>query len=68
MHYHIALHTINHMALLPREVVVVLHVEQHVKPEVPGNVLMDERMIRGGVTAHQFHRRPVFLPFFGVEG
>ena len=32
-----------------------------------GQVPVNQRMIRCRVTAHQFHRRPVFLAIFRVE-
>jgi hypothetical protein len=37
---------------LPREVVVVLHVEQHLHAEVLGDVLVNHCVIGSGVMAH----------------
>src|ERR1035437_10858245 len=34
---------------------------------MPRDVFVDEEVIRGGVLAHQFHRRPVFLAVGGIE-
>ena len=48
------------VAFLPGEVVMVLEVELHLSPKVGGDVPMNQRMIGGGVPAHQFHRGPVF--------
>ena len=47
--------------LLPREVVMVLDVEDHLRAELLRDVLVDERVVRRGVAAHQLHRGPVFL-------
>ena len=52
--------------LPPREVVMVLDVEQHLDAERSG----DMRWISAWLAAaysHQFHRRPVFLPRLGRE-
>ena len=59
--------TVDDVPLLPGEVVMVFQVQQHLGPEIGGDVLVDERMVRGGVTAHQLHRRPVFLAFLGIQ-
>ena len=55
------------VAFLPREVVMVFDVQQHACAEMPRDVFVDEEVIRGGVFAHQFHRRPVFPAVGGVE-
>ena len=53
------------MPLAPREVVVVLDVEQHLDAERARDVRVNQRVIRRGVPAHQLHRRPVFLAGLG---
>src|SRR5207237_9125539 len=49
------------MPLSPREVVMILDVEQHVYAERPRDMRVNERMIRRRIFSHQFHGRPVFL-------
>ena len=49
------------MTLAPREVVMVLDVEHHIDAERPGNVLMNQCVIRRRISAHQLHCRPVLL-------
>ena len=61
MHDDFALLAIHDVRFLPREVVMVLDVEDDVCAELVGNVLVDERVVRGGVVVHQVHRGPVFL-------
>ena len=46
---------------------MVLDVEDHVRAELLGDVLVDERVVRRGVAAHQVHRGPVFLAVGVVE-
>ena len=48
--------------LLPREVVVVLQIEQHLRAEIFRDVPVDARVVRRGVSAHQFHRAQYSWP------
>ena len=67
MHDDFALFAVHDVAFFPREVVMVLDVEDHVRAELPRDVLVDERVVRRGVAAHQVHRGPVFLAVRVVE-
>ena len=67
MHDHLALDSVDDVSLFPREVVMVLQVQQHLRPKVPGDVFVNARMVRRRVASHQFHRRPVLLPFLGIQ-
>ena len=61
------LHAVDHVLLFPREVVMVLQIEQHLRAEIRRDVLVNERVVRRGVSAHQFHRGPIFLPFLRIQ-
>ena len=67
MNDHLALLAVDHMAFLPSEVVVVFDVEDDARAELFPNVLVDELMVRGGITSHQVHGVPVFLPILLIE-
>ena len=67
MHDDLALHAVNDVLLLPREVVVVLQIEQHLRAEVLRDVPVNARVVRRRVLAHQLHRVPVFLAFLRIE-
>ena len=67
MHDDFALHAINDMFLFPREVVVVLQIQQHLRAEIFRDVPMNARVVRRGISAHQLHRVPVFLAFLRVQ-
>ena len=55
------------VGLLPREVVVVLDVEHHLRGERLRDVPVDELVVRRRVAPHEVHRLPVLLPGLGVE-
>ena len=61
------LHAIDYVFLFPREVVMVLQVEQHLRAEVRRHVLVDEGVVGRGVAAHQFHRFPILLAFLRIQ-
>ena len=67
MHDDFAFHAINDVLLLPREVVMVLQIEQHLRAEILGDVTVNARVVRRGVLAHQLHRVPVFLALLRIE-
>ena len=67
MNDHFFFHAVDHVPLFPGEVVMVLEVQQHFGAEIGGHVLVDERVVRRGVAAHQLHRRPVFLAFLRIQ-
>src|SRR5436190_2794495 len=67
MHDDFPFHAINDMFLFPREVVMVLQIEQHLRAEIFRDVPMKARMVRRCVAAHQLHRVPVFLAFLRIE-
>ena len=56
------------MRFLPGEVVVVLDVEHDMSTHLLRDVLVDERMVRRRVAAHEVHGRPVFLTGFLLKG
>ena len=55
------------VAFFPGEVVVVFDVQQNLEVQVAGDMPMDEGMIGGRVTPHQFHGRPILEAGVGVE-
>ena len=55
------------MRLLPREVVVVLHIQQHLRAQMTRHVPMDHRMVGRRIPAHQLHGRPVLLALRGIQ-
>lgn len=61
MHDDLALHTVNDMLFIPREIVVVLQIQQHLRAEMLRDVAVNARVIRRRVLAHQLHCVPVFL-------
>ena len=61
VHDQLTLNTLDHVAFFPREVVVVLDVEDYIRAELAHDVVVDERVVGRSVMAHQVHRIPVFL-------
>ncbi len=56
-----------HVTFFPREVVVVLGIDDDMCAECAGDVFVDKRVVRGGVVAHRIHRGPVLLAGFFIE-
>ena len=54
------------MTLAPREVVMILDVEQHFDAESTRHLLVNQFMIRRGIAAHELHGGPILLP--GISG
>ena len=52
---------------LPREVMVVLQVQQHVRAQVTGHVAVYAGVVGRRVVAHELHGRPVLLAGFAVQ-
>lgn len=46
---------------------MVLAVEEHLRTEGTGDVMVDHGMVGGGVAAHELHRLPVLAPRLAVE-
>ena len=67
MHDDFAFYALNDVLFFPREVVVVLQIQQHLRFEVSRDMAVDAGMVRRRVSAHQFHRIPVFLAFLRIE-
>ena len=67
MHNQFAVFSIYEMQLFPSEVMVIFDVENDACSKLFRDVLMDQLMVRGGITAHQVHRIPVFLPVLFIE-
>ena len=67
MHHDLAFHAADEVPLLPSEVVVVLHIEQHLRAEILRDVPVNARVVRRRVLAHQFHRGPILLSFLRIE-
>ena len=68
MHDHFGLRSVRQpMPLAPREVVMVLDVEQHLDAERLRDVRVNQRVIGGGIPAHQLHGRPVLLSGLGGQ-
>ena len=63
MHHDLALHTVDDVLLLPREVVMVLYIQQHLRTEILRDVPVDARVVRCRITAHQLHRLPILAAF-----
>src|SRR5437870_3730741 len=57
-----ALDAFDDVALLPGEVVMVLHIEHHLSAKMLRDALMNARMIGCRVAAHQLHRRHMASP------
>jgi hypothetical protein len=53
------------MPLTPREIVVVLDVEQDPDAERPGDVPVNHGVVRCRIPAHQLHRCPILLARLG---
>ena len=55
------------MPLSPREVVMILDVETQLDAQSTRNVRVNERVIRGSISSHQFHPSPVLLASFSRQ-
>ena len=64
----LALRAVHDVRLLPREVVMVLDVEHDMSADLLRDAFVDERVVRGGVAAHEVHGGPVFLARFFLKG
>ena len=67
MHDDLALDAADDMLFFPREVVMVLQIQQHRRTEMRRDVAMDARVVRRRVLAHQFHRGPIFLALLRIQ-
>src|SRR5688572_24156547 len=59
--------SLHDVTLLPREVVVVLDVQDDARAELFRDVLVDEFVVRRRVAPHQVHRVPIFLTRFFIQ-
>src|SRR2546423_2956226 len=67
MHNDFALNALNEVLFFPGKIVMVFDVEQDLGAEIRGNVLMNQRMVGGGIFPHEFHGAPIFLALRRVE-
>src|ERR1035441_9926918 len=67
MNDHLFFHAVDYMALFPGEVVMVFEIQQHFGSKISGHMLVDQRVIGGGIAPHQLHCRPVFLAFLRIQ-
>jgi hypothetical protein len=68
MHDDLALRAVHDVRFLPGKVVMVLDVEHDMRADLLRDVLVNERVVRRGVAAHEVHRGPVFLARFFLKG
>jgi hypothetical protein len=55
------------VVFFPGEIVMILDIQENSRAEALGDVLVNERVVRGCVTAHEVHGVPIFLTGFGIE-